>query len=301
MAFILAQNAGFHGDAARAADEYRRATGVIAEFEPTGLADLETRGLAGSAAAGRMALGMVYAARGLDAPACDAFAGAATAAPELSVPRFFEAACSLRLGEGDRAQRVLEKALETAPEFRAAHVLMGRVLVGQDRKAAALEHFEIAQSIRPSANGALYVGSLAEQLGDTPRAEAAYARVVEMVPESFIGYNQLAWLLASTGGDPERAERLSRRAMALAPEDPDVIDTAGWTLFLRGEAGAARELLEKAHALAGGTDAGILLHLAEATAGTGENARALELLGPLAEQDTEQGAQARALIERLAR
>jgi len=47
--------------------------------------------------------------------------------------------------------------------------------------------------------------------------------------------NNLAWILATERKDYQRANELVRRSMQLVPNNPQVLDTAGWVAFLQDD------------------------------------------------------------------
>ena len=55
--------------------------------------------------------------------------------------------------------------------------------------------------------------------------------------------NNLAYTLATEGGDLELAARLADRSLALRPDSPETLDTLGWILHLQGEEEEALEML----------------------------------------------------------
>ena len=78
--------------------------------------------------------------------------------------------------------------------------------------------------------------------------------------------NNLAYATSRTGAEGEALD-LALRALALAPEQPNVMDTAGWLLVQTGQdRGRGIELLERAAELAPGNEA-IAQHLAAARRG----------------------------------
>lgn len=81
-------------------------------------------------------------------------------------------------------------------------------------------------------------------------AEAAsqYQQVIQRQPANATALNNLAWLLRDT--DLAKARDYARQASELAPRSPAVLDTYGWILHLQGEHAQAKDMIEKALALA---------------------------------------------------
>ncbi|MFO0899194.1 MAG: hypothetical protein U0836_17350 [Pirellulales bacterium] len=57
------------------------------------------------------------------------------------------------------------------------------------------------------------------------KAVAEYRLDIERMPQDHQGYNQLAWLLANTGGDAQEAITLSHRSLELSPDTASYLDT----------------------------------------------------------------------------
>ena len=185
-----------------------------------------------------------------------------------------------RAGDSDAALANL--AAIPADDPLANDVLEARIalLDGSDRKPEALA----AARTRAAAPDATFVDRvrLADLLVEADRpAEAApiYARVLD---DPRIAKRWNAWLRYATALDAadrwKDARRALRRAVALAPDQPLVLNFLGYGLVDRGEdVAAATKMLEKAHSLEP-EDAAITDSLGWAYLRAGDTARALPLL-----------------------
>ena len=72
------------------------------------------------------------------------------------------------------------------------------------------------------------------QAGKVADAIGYYERVLQLAPNNLAALNNLAFLLADTEGDPSRAVMLAQRTKQLAPNDPTLNDTLGWTYYVKG-------------------------------------------------------------------
>lgn len=109
-----------------------------------------------------------------------------------------------------------------------------RALLGADRADEALDFLESWMERFPDSIKSLRL--LAQRYhhdGDLKKAWTNYERLVELTPEDGLAYNNFAVLL--TDMDNERALKMARRAFALAPNHPAVLDTLGWALVQLGE------------------------------------------------------------------
>ena len=90
------------------------------------------------------------------------------------------------------------------------------------------------------------VGDGSFKTGDLERSTKEYDVVLAIDPESAIALNNYAYYLALGGGDLDKAEKLSRKAVDEQPENPTYLDTLAWILYLKGQYADALELQEKA-------------------------------------------------------
>ena len=107
------------------------------------------------------------------------------------------------------------------------------------------------------------------------KAIEQYERLQAARGVGFVVFNNLAWLYSETG-DP-RAEATARRALDLAPDNPSVLDTAGWILVQNGNVPEGLTLLSRAAEKAP-DNFDILYHYAAALAKSGDRARAAAML-----------------------
>ncbi len=75
-----------------------------------------------------------------------------------------------------------------------------------------------------------------------------YEQVISRQPNNIAALNNLAWLLREE--NPTRAIEMAGRARDLAPDNAAVLDTYGWILHLTGNHAEAKEVIERALALA---------------------------------------------------
>lgn len=114
-------------------------------------------------------------------------------------------------------------------------------------------------------------------------SQAAFERFLAVQPNSYIGYNQLAWHFARRGIELDRAAVLAERANDLQPGNASILDTLGWIAFLREDGEVAVQRLREASLAAGGARPGIDFHLAQAELRYGDKDRGLQLLRVLVE------------------
>jgi Flp pilus assembly protein TadD len=144
--------------------------------------------------------------------------------------------------------------------------------------AQAVELFDrAAENASEGADAYSYsAAQLTLQLGDRDGAMDRLREIVRKYPGNAGARNDLAWLLAESGGNLDTALALAEEARSLAPS-PDILDTLGWVHIKRGEGAAAVSVLEEAHS-ASPDSASIRYHLGSALAMAGDSGRARQML-----------------------
>lgn len=189
-----------------------------------------------------------------------------TERPESLAARKELAGVLYRQGKTDRAETEIKRVLEAAPEDLYALALLGDIRMRQGRAREAIEIYGQALSLAElpelvisryrartiagegqaalaelrhwhddHPDEPLVLRALAERLhqnGELKSAWPLYERLVELVPNDPMAYNNLANLLMNF--DSERALEAARRAHELAPTNPDALDTLGWALVQVG-------------------------------------------------------------------
>jgi tetratricopeptide (TPR) repeat protein len=121
------------------------------------------------------------------------------------------------------------------------------------------------------------LGALQDKRHSVSAAIAAYEKAVQIDPRNTVASNNLAWLLATTQGDMERALSLAKKAHIVDPSNPGLSDTLGWILFRMGNYPEALQALGDA-AKRQPDDASIRYHLGMAQSKSGRDKEALASL-----------------------
>lgn len=90
------------------------------------------------------------------------------------------------------------------------------------------------------------LGDLRQLDTDSPGAYEAYDNSLLFLPDNAMTLNNYAYFLAINGGDLDKAESMSKRALELSPENATFIDTYAWILYLKGDYEEARRNQESA-------------------------------------------------------
>ena len=189
------------------------------------------------------------------------------------------AARQFREGQLDKAAKSIHDALEINPDHAAAHLLLGRVYMEQNRQAMAYEAFRRCLEINPDDAEANYnLGILYELSKDFGQAMTHYRKAFSLeerntayllgVADILVIQNQHKQALdflteRITSGQYEPSVYLAcgniltamgrtgesvsmfRRALNLSPDNPDITESLAFALLADGNVNEARALLKQ--------------------------------------------------------
>jgi len=116
---------------------------------------------------------------------------------------------------------------------------------------------------------------LAEKTGHLDVMEGSLREVMRLAPDNHHAYNALGYSLAERNVRLEEARTLIAKALAMAPEDPFIMDSMGWVEYRLGNLEAAETHLRRAYGLR--RDPEIAVHLGEVLWQRGKQADAQTL------------------------
>jgi tetratricopeptide (TPR) repeat protein len=188
----------------------------------------------------------------------------------------------LMSGEGPAAEAQLRHAIDLDPNDLDSYQALARYLIATRRFAESIGTYELAVKSRPdSAPLHFTLGALYEMSGRPADAMAQYEEAVRLDPKLGVAKNNLAYLMAESGNNLDRALDLAQEAKSQLPDSANAADTLGWVLYKKGIPEAAIGYLKEAE---GGfpPDHGDLgtvrVHLALAYEANQEPAKARETL-----------------------
>lgn len=155
-------------------------------------------------------------------------------------------ASSLMNGEFDKTRDVCQLQLDM--ELPGALLTDSSTVVL--KKAAGLDYDNLVNVARIYALS----GDASSKEKKMKDAIHGYEVSVALDPTNVMSLNNYAYFLALDGGDLERAEEMSRKALAEDAENPTFLDTLAWILYLRGQYAEALALQEKAIGIIGDKD-----------------------------------------------
>jgi Flp pilus assembly protein TadD len=116
---------------------------------------------------------------------------------------------------------------------------------------------------------------LAEKTGHMDVMEGSLREVMRLAPDNHHAYNALGYSLAERNVRLDEARTLIAKALAMAPEDPFIMDSMGWVEYRLGNLEAAEGHLRRAYGLR--RDPEIAVHLGEVLWQRGKQADAQTL------------------------
>ena len=197
--------------------------------------------------------------------------------PSLMAPARLLAAAALLLlaaaapaqqpGDGEEA-RIVEEILVAAAEIADA-----------EGHGAAYEYLAAQGPFSQHSTVMDAQAYYAWQDGRLEAAEELYRTLIEREPDSPWHLNSLGYMMADSNYKVDESLELLARALRLAPDTPEILDSYGWALYRLGDLPGAFEFVEEAldHYGYDGAPAEIMAHYGELLWETGEAERAVQM------------------------
>ncbi len=195
--------------------------------------------------------------------------------PKLAVGYELQADVAQRRGQSAQAAESLKRAHAIENSTRSLMNLF-QALLPRDKGKPAIELGEAWLHTHPK-DGVVVkaVGDAYARAGNNAQARRSYEAAVKLSPDDPEALNNLANVLLLQH-DPA-ATAVADRALAAAPRNPLVIDTAGWAAFMAGNKDRALQLLRDARLRAPDSPV-IRYHVAAALAQSGRKSEARDEL-----------------------
>ena len=174
-----------------------------------------------------------------------------------------QAALLARAGKSDEA-RALLAATRGENDAQNVRLIQAQAELLRESKAPDAVYQVLSEGLKryPDSAELLYDRAMAaEKLGKLDVLEADLRRVIVLRPDDAQAYNALGYTLADRTDRLAEAIALLDKALALAPEDPFILDSVGWAQYRSGNLARAQEYLERAYKVR--PDPEIAAHLGE--------------------------------------
>jgi len=145
-------------------------------------------------------------------------------------------------------------------------------LQGETGVAAAVEILEKAVELAKTsgakdsnqlqAAALLQAGNLLYVSKNYTKSISLFEQAIQLAPNNAGAMNNAAFIIAQSGGNPQRAVDLARKCVEISPGTDDFLDTLGFTLLRAGKPSEAIDPLQKAILM--GQKPSSMIHLAEA-------------------------------------
>ncbi len=155
----------------------------------------------------------------------------------------------------DEALRIAHSAVSAGGATVADHARLGDVLAGAERYHEAADAYARAIGMA-NAQGLkqelwplhLLRATALEDANRWPEAKQALHAALALAPEQPLILNFLGYAMLERGEALDVAEAMIRKASALAPDEASITDSLGWALYKRGRLAEAIETLQRAAA-----------------------------------------------------
>ena len=173
------------------------------------------------------------------------------------------------------AETTLLETMKLSPKYLDPYVRLSELYRSQGKYDDAIAIAAKALQLDPkNLSVRLVLGVSYEAKGDTTAAVKTYEDGLAVNPRFAAAANNLAALLAESGGDMDRALHAAESARAAEPNNPAILDTFGWVLFKRGDnVNAVRALSEAASRMPAQPTVAYHLGVAQAKGGDAAGAR----------------------------
>lgn len=165
----------------------------------------------------------------------------------------------LQLGDYEALRTDAEECISMFPTAPENHLYLGIALAQLERFDEAIEALITGRDLvvdNPPLLAQFWtsLGDTYNEAKDFPKSDQAYERSLALQPDNPGALNNFAYFLSVRNEQLDKAERMSKRSLELAPQEATYMDTYAWVLFRQKKYVEARTWIEKA--LASGAESG---------------------------------------------
>jgi tetratricopeptide (TPR) repeat protein len=165
--------------------------------------------------------------------------------PQSNEVRVLLANVAAQAGQNDLALAQYEQLARAEADSPALALRLGLAYQAKHDSARAVAEFERARKLAPQdALVYAYLGKALEDSERKPEAIAIYRQSMSLDSHNPWVKNNLAYLMADTGGDLNQALRLAQEAERQQPNEASFTDTVGWVYLKKGDFASAMHVFE---------------------------------------------------------
>jgi tetratricopeptide (TPR) repeat protein len=152
--------------------------------------------------------------------------------PNNNQVRYLYASTATLAGRYDTAVEQFQKLTTANPKSPQVYVALGSAYRLKGDYANALSALEKATALAPKDPAPLVAqAEVLNTSGRAPQALEKYRAALQFAPDNPTLLNNVAYLLADTGGSLDEALKYARRALQIDSKQPRYSDTLGWIYF----------------------------------------------------------------------
>jgi tetratricopeptide (TPR) repeat protein len=141
----------------------------------------------------------------------------------------------LAKGDTGEAERHFRKAVDLDPNLLGPYVSLARIYLSGHRVNDAIREYEnILKKNAKFLPAYMALGAIYDQQGKIAEAENYYRKALDIKKDFAPAANNLAWNLATKGGNIDEALGFAQTAKEQMPKNAGVMDTLGWIYYLKG-------------------------------------------------------------------
>lgn len=171
--------------------------------------------------------------------------------PDFHAAELGRAEAMRRSGKPDAAIEVLEQLAKSQPDLSIVHSSLGDLFRQQEDYARAVQSYDTALSLVDDGGRNRWFlfyarGISNERLGEWEQAEADFRSALALNPEQPQVLNYLGYSLVEKQLKLDEALDMIERAVAARPDSGYIVDSLGWVLYRLGRYEEAVEHMERA-------------------------------------------------------
>ncbi|SFS64315.1 Flp pilus assembly protein TadD, contains TPR repeats [Sulfitobacter marinus] len=171
--------------------------------------------------------------------------------PAYHAAELGRAAALRRSGQPGRAIEVLQQLTRSHGDLPSVHSALGDALRAEDKFDDAIAAYDMAINKTPDTNPQRWVlfyarGISQERSGDLDKAEADFRAALAINPDQPQVLNYLGYSLVEQGRNLDEALNMIERAVAASPGSGYIVDSLGWVLYRLGRYEEAVSQMERA-------------------------------------------------------